>query len=107
MRHVQQVEPLVIWSPTLQLWDGWDTMTPDSSDDKKATLSHPCPKPLRVCRAIVRKYTSRGVLVVDPFCGSGTIPLACHLEGRDFLGIDQDAEFVTEARGRLAEGQNA
>lgn len=44
-----------------------------------------------------------GGLVLDPFVGSGTVPLvACQL-GRNYLGIDCVAEYCQMARQRLAD----
>ena len=65
--------------------------------------SHPCPKDLPVCRELVERFFDVGSLVVDPFCGSGTIPLACQMTGRRWLGIDQSATYVAEARHRIAQ----
>lgn len=48
-------------------------MQQNRDDYEKA---HTCPKPLHDCREIVRRYTLEGALVVDCFCGVGSIPLA-------------------------------
>jgi DNA modification methylase len=39
---------------------------------------------------------------LDPFAGSGTTGVACAIEGFDFVGIEQDAEYATIARSRIA-----
>lgn len=39
---------------------------------------------------------------MDITCGSGSIPIAAHFEGRDFLGIDVSPEAIDIARARLA-----
>jgi DNA modification methylase len=43
--------------------------------------------------------------VLDPFCGSGSTGVAAVRLGRDFTGIDLNAEYVTMARSRIAEAQ--
>jgi len=53
-------------------------------------------------RWLVRLVTPPGGTVLDPFCGSGTTGAACVLEGFDFIGIEQDAEYVEIARKRIA-----
>jgi DNA modification methylase len=41
-------------------------------------------------------------LVLDPFAGSGTVPLVARRLGRSFLGIDCVADYCAMARERLA-----
>ena len=43
-----------------------------------------------------------GGLVLDPFVGSGTVPLVARRLGRDYLGIDCVAEYCQMARQRIA-----
>jgi len=40
-------------------------------------------------------------VVLDPFMGSGTTGIACVLEGRDFIGIEREAEYVEIAEKRI------
>jgi len=54
-----------------------------------------------VCRQTIERYTSPGSLVLDPFCGVGTIPLAAKLEGRRAIGIERSVRFADDARARL------
>jgi DNA modification methylase len=44
-------------------------------------------------------------VVLDPFMGSGTTGVACHLEGMRFIGIEQSAEYVEIARNRIKSTQ--
>lgn len=63
---------------------------------------HPTVKPLAVMRWLVRLLTpSRGV-VLDPFSGSGSTGCAALLEGRQFVGIEREDQYVEIARRRLA-----
>lgn len=41
-------------------------------------------------------------LILDPFCGSGTVPLVARRLGRSYLSIDCVPAYVTMARRRLA-----
>lgn len=43
-----------------------------------------------------------GDLVLDPFCGSGTVGVVALRHGRRFLGIDLNPEYVRMARNRIA-----
>lgn len=64
--------------------------------------NHPTVKPLSLMRWLVRLVTPPGGVVLDPFAGSGTTGAACALEGFNFIGIEQDAEYVEIARKRIA-----
>ncbi len=59
--------------------------------DKQSDYYHPTQKPLELCRYIIRTYSNPGDLVLDNCCGSGTIPLAAKLEGRNYIGMDNGA----------------
>ena len=62
---------------------------------------HVTVKPLELCRYLVRMVKPPGrCLLLDPFCGSGSILCACILEGCDYVGIDIEESAVTIARAR-------
>ena len=63
--------------------------------------THPTCKPLALMRWLVRLVARPGDLVLDPFTGSGTTGVACMEEGRDFIGIERESEYVTIARRRI------
>jgi DNA modification methylase len=68
-----------------------------------ARCPHPTVKPLALMRYLVRlTATPTGGVVLDPFMGSGTTGCACALEGRGFIGIEKEAEYVEIARARIA-----
>jgi DNA modification methylase len=68
---------------------------------------HPTVKPVALMRWLVRLVTPPDGLVLDPFTGSGTTGIAATLEGRRFLGIEREAEYVEIARARIAHAQPA
>jgi site-specific DNA-methyltransferase (adenine-specific) len=63
---------------------------------------HPTVKPLALMRWLVRLAVPEGGMVLDPFAGSGTTGAAAVLEGRGFVGIEREAEYVDIACARLA-----
>lgn len=63
---------------------------------------HPTVKPIALMRYLTRMITPPGGTVLDPFAGSGTTCIAAGLEGFHYLGIEQDAEYVSIATARLA-----
>lgn len=55
-------------------------------------------------RALIRDYTRRGDLVVDPYAGSGTTAIACAIEGRRCITAECDPKHYEIARKRIAAG---
>ena len=65
--------------------------------------SHPTVKPIELMRYLVRlTKTPTGGVVLDPFMGSGTTGIACALEGREFIGIEREQEYIEIAEKRIA-----
>lgn len=62
---------------------------------------HPTQKPLDLFRELVRKHSSPGDLVIDPFLGSGTTAVAAIQEDRQFAGCDIDKSYTQAAKIRL------
>ncbi|MBX9677541.1 MAG: site-specific DNA-methyltransferase [Gemmataceae bacterium] len=65
-------------------------------------IPHRCFKPLQGMIAIVELLTKPGDVVLDPYCGSGTTALACHLTGRRYICADMHPPYVGIALERLA-----
>jgi DNA modification methylase len=63
---------------------------------------HPTVKPIDLMRWLVRLVTPPGGTVLDPFTGSGTTGIAAGLEGMDFIGIEQELEYLKIARARMS-----
>lgn len=62
---------------------------------------HTTQKPLALMDALVRDFTERGELVLDPFAGSATTGVACIRNGRRFVGWEQDAKYHALGTKRL------
>ena len=62
---------------------------------------HPTVKPLTLMRWLVKLIAYPGDTVLDPFMGSGTTGVACAMEGREFIGIEREAEYIEIARRRI------
>lgn len=63
---------------------------------------HIAQKPVKLLRALIELTTQEGQLVLDPFCGSGSVLVAAKVSGRKYLGFEIDADFVAVAQERLA-----
>ena len=74
--------------------------TPDSHRDPIAN-HHPTVKPTDLMRYLCRLVTPPNGTVLDPFTGSGSTGKAATLEGFNFVGIEQSAEYVEIATARI------
>ena len=64
--------------------------------------NHPTVKPLKLMEYLCKlTSTPTGGIVLDPFVGSGTTCMACKKVGRDYIGIEQDPEYVKIAEARI------
>lgn len=67
----------------------------------KAQNHHPTVKPLALMRWLVRLVTPPNGTVLEPFAGSGTTLVACHLENFNAIGIEMTDEYLPIIKGRL------
>lgn len=58
---------------------------------------HPTVKPVALIADAIRDCSRRGNLVLDPFCGSGTVIIAAERTGRRARAIEFDAGYVDVA----------
>jgi site-specific DNA-methyltransferase (adenine-specific) len=79
----------------------WDIQPPNRNDP--STAWHPTPKPIELLQRIIKASTKPGAIILDPFNGSGTTGIASHLigEGRKYIGIDLNPEYLTKTVERL------
>jgi len=70
--------------------------------ESEGVVYHPTQKPLGLCRWIIRLYSRPGDLVLDPFAGSGTIPVAAQLEGRRWAAAEKEADYCNHTKKRLS-----
>jgi site-specific DNA-methyltransferase (adenine-specific) len=71
----------------------------------RETGLHPTQKPVALLAYLIRTYTHKGETVLDFCMGSGSTGAACIEEGRDFIGIEKDAEYFKVASERLEREQ--
>lgn len=82
-----------------QMRDVWTgTLTPRS---EKIHGKHPTQKPLYLLERIILASTHEGDIVLDPFCGSSTTGVACRKLGRNYIGIDNNEEYINLSIARL------
>lgn len=64
---------------------------------------HPTQKPLELMMWLMRTYSKRNQMVLDPFAGSGTTLVAAKRLGRRAIGVEREESYCEIAAKRLAE----
>jgi DNA modification methylase len=75
-------------------YDGVNTMRPGRMDE---LAMYPTVKPVALVADAIRDCSKRGNLVLDPFCGSGTVLIAGEKTGRRARAIEIDPGYVDVA----------
>lgn len=74
---------------------------PKAKPGNRKANGHPCSRAMIHMEWLVDWWSLPGETVLDPFCGSGTIPLAADRMQRHGIGIEFEARFVDIARARI------
>jgi DNA modification methylase len=89
-------------------WVGRDMVYPTNvlhMATECANRDHSATFPVELPSWFIKLFTQPGEMVLDPFMGSGTTALAAIRQGRKFLGIEINKEYVELARKRTAREQ--
>jgi site-specific DNA-methyltransferase (adenine-specific) len=62
---------------------------------------HPTVKPVALMAWLIKLIAPPGATVLDPFMGSGTTGVAAVQEGREFIGIEREAEYLEISQARI------
>lgn len=62
---------------------------------------HPSQKPVSVFASLIRAFSQRDELVLDPFCGSGSSLVAAREAGRAYIGVELTERYHRIASDRL------
>lgn len=61
----------------------------------------PTQKPVLLMEYLIKTYSNKGEMVLDPAMGSGTTGVACRRTGRHFIGIEINEETFNKAKTRI------
>ena len=75
-----------------QMKDVWTTSLTKPSEKKSGR--HPTQKPLEILERIILASTNENDLILDPFCGSSTTGIAAAKLKRNYIGIDNEKEYL-------------
>jgi 16S rRNA G966 N2-methylase RsmD len=73
------------------------TIAPGTHPSRYWIHKYPARKPMNVNRKYIEHFTKPGDIVLDPFCGSGVVPVEAVMLGRKAIGVDLNpvATFIT------------
>jgi len=64
--------------------------------------NHPTEKAVEVISPLIRNFSKKGDVVLDPFLGSGTTAVSAALNGRSAIGVELEEKYCRHAKSRLA-----
>lgn len=85
--------------PNLQMRSVWSISTPKREEKKHG--KHPTQKPLDLLRRVVLASTNKNDIILDPFTGSSTTGIAAVVNGRKFVGIDLEKDYLELSKKRF------
>ena len=69
-------------------------------------IGHPAPFPEELPNRLIKLYSFKQDVILDPFLGSGTTSLSAIKNGRNFVGYDTNEKYIELADKRVAEYTN-
>lgn len=117
LKAVSEFEDLYIfWKPGQQVinrkkitraeWKEWGLRGIWYLKSVRVNNQHEAQFPLALADRVVRLYSEKGDLVLDPFMGSGTTAIAAIKNKRNYLGIDKEKKYVELANRIIKEYNN-
>ncbi|MGB1208374.1 MAG: site-specific DNA-methyltransferase [Paracoccaceae bacterium] len=70
--------------------------------DSEGAKAHPTQKPESLLHRVLVGSTNPGDVVLDPFFGTGTTGAVAKMLGRDYIGIEREANYRAVAEKRLS-----
>ena len=75
--------------------------TTEKCSDDKSAMAHPAPFLIKDIEKLISMFTKKDMIVLDPFCGSGTTLISAFNLHRKGIGIDLNHEYKNLAQERL------
>lgn len=88
----------------VQMRNMWDIVATPGKE--RIHGKHPSQKPMDVLNRLIVGMSKKGDVIIDPFMGSGTLPVVAQINGRKYIGIDSDKEFCELALKRIKAQEN-
>jgi len=78
----------------------WSGMIQEKMNWKEKRV-HPTQKPIDVMRQMIKLFTDKNNIILDPFCGSGSTCIACKQLNRTYIGFEINEKYVNITNERL------
>jgi len=90
------------WSDILEIdtLEGW-RCAKESQEEK-----HVCPLQLEPVRRCIKIYTKPGDIVLEPFCGIGTVPYVCVEQGRGCVAFELKESYYRMSVANIKKAQS-
>ena len=117
LKAVSETEDIyVFWKPgeyvvnrdrlTPEEWKDWGYRQIWEIPSVRANDVHQAMFPKELARRVIRLYTDKDDIVLDPFLGSGTTAVAAVEEGRNFIGIELMEKYAALAMRNIKHAQS-
>ena len=83
--------------------DVWEIakVTSGASRSSKERTAHPAQFPEDLINRLVKGFSNRGDVILEPFSGSGTVPVVAQMNGRYFIAFELDEKYCELAAKRI------
>ncbi len=98
-KHLFNYDKMRVINNGKQMKTVWSILPPKT--EEKAQGKHPTQKPTELITRCILASTNEGDLIFDPFAGSSTTGVCAIKTNRNFICIEQDAEYVALGKKRL------
>ena len=89
------------------VWDDVVRMrTLNAEQVQKGREKHVCPLQFDIVDRLIERYSAKGELVYDPFCGLGTVPMRAILLGRRGAGSELNPDYWAHSVTYLREAED-
>lgn len=105
-RHTFNYEAMKALNDDVQMRSDWELPICTGKERLKedgGKKAHPTQKPESLLARVILASTNRDDIILDPFFGTGTTGAVAKRLNRQFIGIEQDKNFVKIATARIAE----
>jgi site-specific DNA-methyltransferase (adenine-specific) len=114
LKAVSEYEDLyVFWKPGQQIidrtklasneWKEWGSRGIWFIDSVRRNDDHEAKFPLELAQRVVKLFSNKGDVVLDPFMGSGTTAIAALSTGRNFIGLEKESKYVELSNSKVSE----
>lgn len=91
----------------LEVWDDINRMkTLNTTQSRRRAQIHVCPLQIDIVERIINRYSNEGDMVLDPFGGLMTVPMAAIKMGRKGYGIELNSDYFRDGVGYLQSAEN-